>query len=154
MRALLLSLLLFSSPALAQAQPSPVQSGQVWILAGVTADGEQFRSVLRLTREAPKGQPWTYRADRGSLLYDASVPSLVALDTVEAKAGGLALACVSLSPAKGQTSWPGVLVSGGLAQVSARLGDAFGVASVARTPTDLKAAAAELRLGTCTLTRR
>lgn len=154
MRALLLPLLLSLSPALAQGTPSPLHPGQTWTLTGVTADGEQFQTVLRLTGQTPGGPPRTYRADRGTLLYDPAVPSLVALDTADAGGGGLALACVSLTPERGGALWPGILVSGTPAQVSVRLKDAFGVASVARTPADRKAAAAELRLGTCTLTRR
>ncbi|WP_019586306.1 hypothetical protein [Deinococcus apachensis] len=131
---------------------SPVQPGQVWRLDGVTADGEQFQTVLRLRPQPPAGQPLTYRADRGALLYDPRVPSLVALDTADAGNGGLALACVTLGSTRAPLS--GVLISGPLPEVSARLKEAFAVASVARTPADLRAAARELRLGTCTLRRQ
>lgn len=116
----------------------------------MTADGERFQTLLRLNTRAPAGRPLTYRADRGVLLYDPAVPSLVALDTADARDGGLALACVTLGAVGGR----GVLVIGTLAEVSARLEEAFALASVARTPADLAAATREVRLGTCTLSRR
>lgn len=154
--ALALLLALASAPvsgALGQSASRPVpavQPGQVWTLDAVTADGERFQTTLRLSSRAPSGKPSTYRADRGVLLYDPAVPSLVALDTADARDGGLALACVTLGAAGGR----GVLVSGPLAEVAARLEEAFAVASVARTPADLAAATKEVRLGTCTLSRR
>lgn len=161
MRLAVLVLLLALSPALsgvvsrapAPRPAPPVQPGQVWRLDGVTADGERFGTVLRLKAQPQAGQPLTYRADRGVLLYDPRVPSLVAIDTADARDGGLALACVALG-AVGRAALPGVLVSGTLAGVSARLKEAFAVASIARTPADLRAATAEVRLGTCTLRRR
>jgi len=165
MRALLLCLGLILSSMLAQragaAPPDPVKSspvkpGQTWVLKGTAASGEQFQTALKLSQQVPKSQPLTYRADRGTLLYDPGVPSLVVLDTADARGGGLALACVTRGQvaANSRIPRPGVLVSGTLPEVAARLEDAFAVASVTRTPAQLKAATAELRLGTCTLTRR
>lgn len=166
MRPFLLALLLLSSLASAggsggvRVMPhaptrlpasAPVQPGQAWVLAGTTADGEQFQTVLKLTSDVPKFDgAWTFRADRGVLLYDAAAGSVVGLDLKEVASGGLALACVrvgNLSSGAGE----GVLVSGTAPQVVARLEEAFAVASTTANPADLAAAAAELRLGRCTL---
>lgn len=151
-RLLALALILVGGAGGAPQPASPVQPGQVWRLDGVTADGEQFQTILRLKAQPPAGQPLTYRADRGALLYDPRVPSFVALDTADAGNGGLALACVTLGTTRPPLS--GVLISGTLPEVSARLKEAFALASVARTPADLRAATKERRLGTCTLSRR
>ncbi|MDB5044977.1 MAG: hypothetical protein JWQ08_1027 [Deinococcus sp.] len=133
---------------------APVQPGQAWVLAGTTADGEQFQTVLKLSADAPKlDGAWTFRADRGALLYDSAAQSVVGLDLREVASGGLALACVRvgrLSAGAGE----GVLVSGTAPQVAARLEEAFAVASTTANPADLAAAAAELRLGRCTLTQQ
>lgn len=172
MRSLLLACLLLSSLASAggsggvRALPSvarlpasaPIQPGQAWVLTGTTAEGEQFRTVLKLSADAPKlDGPWTFRADRGVLLYDPAAESVVALDLKEVAGGGLALACVRVgrlgSGAGESSTGEGVLVSGTAPQVAARLEEAFALASAA-APADLVAAATELRLGRCTLTRQ
>ncbi|MFB9993707.1 hypothetical protein ACFFLM_17235 [Deinococcus oregonensis] len=133
---------------------APVQPGQAWVLTGTTAEGEQFQTVLRLAPGAPTlDGAWTFRADRGVLLYDSAAQSVVGLDLKEVAGGGLALACVRvgrLSAGAGE----GVLVSGTAPQVASRLEEAFAVAGATPNPADLAAAAAELRLGRCTLTQQ
>ena len=173
MRSLTLACLLLSSLASAGGSGSvrvlpplsrlpasaPVQPGQAWVLTGTTAEGEQFRTVLKLSADAPKlDGAWTFRADRGVLLYDPAAESVVALDLKEVPEGGLALACVRvghLGSGAGESSTrEGVLVSGTAPQVAARLEEAFALASSVPSSADLAAAATELRLGRCTLTQQ
>jgi len=168
MRSLLLACLLLSSLASAGGSGSvrvlpplsrlpasaPVQSGQAWVLTGTTAEGEQFRTVLKLSADAPKlDGAWTFRADRGVLLYDPAAESVVALDLKEVPEGGLALACVRVGHL-GSGAGEGVLVSGTAPQVAARLEEAFALASSVPNSVDLAAAATELRLGRCTLVQQ
>ncbi len=139
--------------ALGVAAPaSPVQPGQVWTLVATTADGETLRTVLRLNAAAPTGKPLSYRADRGVMLLDTAHGTLIALDLLDARTGGLGLACV----VDGMLTAPelnGVLATGTLAQLPAQLETVLAMIAVARTPTDRGAAVRELRLGTCTLMR-
>lgn len=134
------------------AHAEPVQPGQAWTLSATTADGETFRTTLRLTAAPPTGTPATYRADRGVLLLDTARHTLVALDLLDARAGGLGLACVVAGPLDAPVL-SGVLATGTLSELPARLEAALALSGVARTPADRDAARRELRLGTCTLTR-
>ncbi|GGL09843.1 hypothetical protein [Deinococcus radiotolerans] len=148
---LLLPLLL--GAALAAPAPTPVQPGQTWTLSATTFDGEVLSTALRLTAVPPAPTaPGTYRADRGSLLLDATADTLIALDLKDAREGGLGLACVLRLSTLGQPGATGVLASGPLSDLPAALARALAVLDVTRTPQEQADAARELRLGQCTLT--
>ncbi|GGS32638.1 hypothetical protein [Deinococcus knuensis] len=126
--------------------------GQHWTLNARTADGETFRTTLRLSA-APPADPGTFRADRGTLLLDAQAGTLIALDLQDARDGGLGLACAVRLNAD-RNSAPevsGVLASGTLTELPARLEAALAVLNVTRTPQEQEEAARELGLGTCAL---
>ncbi len=131
---------------------SPLQPGQVWTLEAVSADGEQFRTTLRLKEGAPQLQNGTatYAADRGTLLLDEVHTSLIALDLADARDGGLALGCAYIGPLEGGV-FEGVLAAATLDALPSMLETALAVASVTRTPQERAEASAELRLGRCTL---
>ncbi|GHF65704.1 hypothetical protein HNQ07_004762 [Deinococcus metalli] len=148
----LLSGLGFLCTAAAAVTPTaPVQPGQVWTLSATTADGERFRTTLRVDTTPPTGTPATYRADRGALILDPARGTLIALDLLDARQGGVGLACVVEGPLDA-LEVEGVLASGTLADLPARLETALAVIGVAHTPADRAAAVQELKLGTCTLT--
>ena len=148
---LLLPLLLGS--ALAAPAPTPVQPGQTWTLSATTFDGEVLSTALRLTAAPPTPTaPGTYRADRGSLLLDATADTLIALDLKDAREGGLGLACALRLSTLGQPGATGVLASGPLSDLPAALERVLAVLDVTRTPQEQADAARELRLGQCTLT--
>lgn len=131
--------------------PGPVQPGQTWVLAGTTAEGEQFRTTLHLAASAPTGTPATYRANRGVLILDAARGTLIALDLLDARQGGVGLACTVTGPLDTPTLH-GLLASGTLEQLPPQLETALAALDVTRTAQERAQAAAELRLGTCTLT--
>jgi hypothetical protein len=143
-----------AAPPPAAAQPVPrvsVQPGQVWTLSARTADGERFLTALHLDAAPGTGMPLAFHADRGVLLLDSARGTLIALDLLDARQGGLGLACV----VEGTLDAPelsGVLASGSLQALPARLEAALAVGAVTRTPADRAAALQELGLGTCTLT--
>jgi hypothetical protein len=130
----------------------PVQPGQVWTITATTAERERFTTTLRLNSAAPTGTPLAFQADRGVLLLDAAHGTLIALDLLDARAGGMGLACV-VDGVLDAPELNGVLASGTLEQLPDQLKTVLAVVAVARTPTDRAAAVQELRLGTCTLTR-
>ncbi|MDV6373242.1 hypothetical protein [Deinococcus arenicola] len=130
---------------------SPLQPGQTWTLSAVTAEGETFQTRLRLSGQPPSGTPATYRADRGVMLLDTVHSSLIALDTADAKDGGLALACVYTGPLNGQM-FEGILAAAPADRLPALLETALAVFNIARTSEDRAEASAELGLGRCTLT--
>lgn len=136
--------------ALAAPAPTPVQPGQTWTLRATTFDGETLTTTLRLNAMPPT--PGTFRADRGSLLLDATADTLIALDLKDAREGGLGLACALRLSTLGQSGATGVLASGPLTDLPAELERALAVLDVTRTPQEQADAARELRLGQCTLT--
>lgn len=151
--ALLLGTALATPPAASQAAPAPLpRPGQHWTLEARTADGETFRTTLRLSA-APPTDPGTFRADRGTLLLDTQAGTLIALDLQDARDGGLGLACaVRLNADRSALEAAGVLASGTLTELPARLEAALAVLTVTRTPQEQAEAARELRLGSCELT--
>ena len=111
---LLLPLLL--GAALAAPAPTSVQPGQTWTLSATTFDGEVLSTALHLNAAPPAPTaPGTYRADRGSLLLDATADTLIALDLKDAREGGLGLACALRLSTLGQPGATGVLESSKLA---------------------------------------
>lgn len=152
-RPLTLLLPLLLGAALAAPAPTPVQPGQTWTLSATTFDGEVLSTALHLNAAPPTpAAPGTYRADRGSLLLDATADTLIALDLKDAREGGLGLACALRLSTLGQSGATGVLASGPLTELPAALERALAVLAVTRTPQEQAEAARELRLGECTLT--
>lgn len=158
--ALLLGTALTAPPAASQAAPVAIPAtggvplprpGQHWTLEARTADGETFRTTLRLSA-APPADPGTFRADRGTLLLDAEAGTLIALDLQDARDGGLGLACaVRLNADRSALEAAGVLASGTLTELPARLEAALAVLNVTRTPQQQEEVARELGLGSCAL---
>lgn len=154
---LLLSLWLLSAGAQAGGGASPpapplqpVRPGQVWTLDATTAQGESFQTVLRLGSAPASGTPATYRADRGVLIVDAQRGSLIALDLLDARAGGLGLACVVTGTLTGPLL-EGLLAVGTQEELPARLEQVLAIVAVATTPAERAEASRELELGTCRL---